>query len=130
MNSSYARPKPQILLSVTLETEESQSSQSGGGGQSDRGKNKTAAAELTLTLDPSGGFYQLGAVGVAQQEMFMLSLTLQNAKELPPVSSTRGHEYSMHCHSSLVQSSYFSLKGITVWLQILGSLNVVSVIAT
>lgn len=81
LNSSYSRLKPQLLLSLTLEIEEVQSSQA-----KDHTDEAAKPSSLTLTLDPSSGFYQLGSASVAEQEMFTLSLTLQNVKKLPPVS--------------------------------------------
>lgn len=91
LNSSYSRLKPQLLLALTLEVElEVQSSQAQS--LEVRGHVETGAepSSLALTLDPSGGFYQLGPGSVAQQEMFTLSLTLQNARNLPPVSVKAG----------------------------------------
>lgn len=81
LNSSYSRLKPQLLVGLSLEFEETQQS-SQAKGHTNAG---TKSADLILTLDASGGFYQLGPDGTAQQEMFTLSLTLQNAKQLPPV---------------------------------------------
>ncbi len=93
LNSPYARPKPQLFLSLTLEAEGVQSLPSND--RMDRAMSKSTSG-LALTLDPSGGFYQLGPVGVAHQEMFMLSLTLQNPKDLPPVRPL-GHNVRSQC---------------------------------
>ena len=80
LNSSYSRLKPQLQIRLTLEVEEGQSSQVPA-----KAERPMSPSGLTLTLDPGGGFYQLGPDSFVQQQMFTLSLTLQNARKLPQV---------------------------------------------
>jgi len=82
LNSTYSRLKPQLLLALTLEVEEVRNSRP----KKRLDADKTPPVNLALTLHTSGGFYQLGPASVGLQEMFTLSLTLQNARQLPSVS--------------------------------------------